>query len=125
MAKKRQTMNFLMNLLPGAIWTRLIVYTLILASALAGMWGAYNKIDQGGFNRAMTEQAVLQAKQQKTNQENARFIETKYIQKQVVVNQVIAKIEKELPSATKNLTGCVLGDDAVKLLNDAAITVTN
>lgn len=117
-------MSFILRLFPGFTYFKLAMYTAVIVVALGLVWKVYHSVDKGGYNRAIAEQTVLQAKQQKVNQENARFVETKYIEKQVVVNRTITKIEKELPNATKNLTSCLLSDESVRLLNDAAVAAT-
>lgn len=117
-------MSFILRFFPGFTYLKLAMYTAAIVITIGLVWKVYYTVDKRGYNRAITEQLVLQAKQQRANQENSRFVETKYIEKQVIVNRTITKIEKELPNATKNLTNCLLSDESVRLLNDASLSAT-
>lgn len=106
-----------------SLYARLAVYASIVVALAGGAWWVYNKIDKRGYNRAVTEHLVAQAKQSKDNQERARFVEIAYVDREVVRTKTITKIQKELPDATNNLAACTLTDNAVGLLNDAARAV--
>ena len=101
------------------LWAR----ALILAALVAAIGFAIDHLDnsrqQIGYDRAQAEYTANAEKQRTTNQDTARAVEVRYVDREVVRLEYITKIEKELQHETQNLAACTVTDGAVRLLNDA------
>lgn len=103
---------------------KLVAVGLLLLALSVAAWRIHYKIDKGGYDRAMTEVAAVQAKQAEDNRALARKAELNYTVTAEKQTKVINQVVKEIQYVTQNLDACRLDPVAVGLLNSAARAVS-